>query len=81
MEGHHLDDCIAEQQRPNWQYYEQKREEDWPQAKSAHKNTGGTDQKEIANDETEAGGAEDDETEETNSAIMERWYGMRGHSK
>jgi hypothetical protein len=53
--------------------------QDWPQAKAAHTNT---DQKEIASDETEAGGAEDDATEETNSAIMERWYGrMCGQSK
>jgi hypothetical protein len=78
MEGYHLDECIAEQQRLNWQYYEQKREQDWPQANAAHTNT---DQKEIASDETEAGGAEDDATEEANSAIMARWYGMRGQSK
>jgi hypothetical protein len=78
MEGYHLDDCIAEQQRPNRQYYEQKREQDWPQAKAARTDT---DHEEIANDEAEAGGAEDDTTEETNNAIMERWYGMRRQSK
>jgi hypothetical protein len=68
-------DCIAEQQGLNWQYYEQKREQDWPLAKAAHANA---DQKEIASDETEAGGAEDDATEEASSAIMGRWYDMRG---
>jgi hypothetical protein len=81
MEGYHLDDCIAEQQRLNWQYYEQKREQDWPQAKAAHTNT---DQKEIANDDTEAGEAGDDATEETTtmlSSIMERWYGMHNTPK
>ena len=82
MEGYHLDDCIAEQQRLNWQYYEQKREQDWPQAKAAHTNT---DQNEIASDETEAGGAADDanaeDTDKANDAIFERWFGMRGQSK
>jgi hypothetical protein len=77
MEGYHLDDCIAEQQRPNRQHYEQKREHDWPQAKAARTDT---DHGEIANDKAEAGGAEE-KTEETNSAIMERWYGMHGQSK
>ena len=80
MEGYTIDDCLEEQTRLNAQHWERKRQlgndgQEAHKAKAARVNTGqeGGAAGEI---DTEPDEAEDD-NDATNTAIMERWYGMR----
>ena len=80
MGGYTIDDCLEEQRRLNAQHWEHKRqldedEQETPQAKAARVNT---DQEGGAAEEIDTEPDEADDSNETDNAIFERWYGMHG---